>query len=252
MSLLLHHLLGSTDDHHHKPIRTQTLGIDISPRAISLARINVRRLLPAKERSSIRIARADVLAGQAVSSPTAIPSLRTLLKYLGNPSFDILIANPPYISSTSYASSTTTRSVRNFEPKLALVPPGGGNSCDETVDQADLFYPALLRAADIVGTKVMLMEVADMAQAVRVAKMASAANLMDPACTEGRRGGWEGVEIWRDDPGAKSNARDDGVGNEPDRVRNGNGQTIHVRGSGNGRTVVCWRGEGVGWMDDCH
>ena len=50
------------------------------------------------------------------------------------------------------------------------------------------------------------------------------------------KGGWDGCEIWRDWIGEG-------------RVREGEvveveGEMVRVRGEGNGRVVVCWRGEG--------
>ena len=38
------------------------------------------------------------------------------------PQWDLLTSNPPYISPSGFSLSTS-RSVRNWEPKLALVPP---------------------------------------------------------------------------------------------------------------------------------
>lgn len=73
----------------------------------------------------------------------------------------------------------------------------------------------------------MLFEVADMEQAIRVAGLAGE--------------DWEAVEIWRDDPGAG--------GDEVEFVDVGEGEgrrRVDVRGVGNGRSVVAYKGEGSG------
>lgn len=135
--------------------------------------------------------------------------------------WDVVVSNPPYVSPRGYARETA-RSVRNYEPRLALVPDVGG---DGSVHEAgDGFYPRLLEIAWGVGARVVLVEVADMAQAVRVAGMA---------------GGWEGCEIWRD-------WVDGGGGAE--EVADVDGRRVRVVGEGNGRAVVCWRGGGGGWI----
>lgn len=50
---------------------------------------------------------------------------------------------------------------------------------------------------------------------------------------------WEGCEIWRDWPAAA------GGGEEVVEVR---GEDVRVRGEGNGRAVLAWRGEDGGRM----
>lgn len=96
-------------------------------------------------------------------------------------------------------------------------------SQEAEVEAGDVFYPRLLRAAEEVGVRVVLVEVADMEQAIRVAGMVV------------RRGVrvWEGCEIWRDWPATA-------VGEEVEVE----GEMIRVRGEGNGRAVLAWRGEG--------
>jgi methylase of polypeptide subunit release factors len=130
--------------------------------------------------------------------------------------WDILISNPPYISPRHF-DTTTTRSVRNHEPRLALVPPPmTPNLTDE--QQGDLFYPRLLHLAQEFRSKVLLMEVADLEQAERVSALA----LED--------GKWSGVEIWCDEPGLSS-----------DPLRKSTLCDIPILGQGNGRSVFCWR-----------
>ncbi len=141
-----------------------------------------------------------------------------------------MVSNPPYVSPTAF-DRTTSRSVRNYEPKSALVPSvadrkvGGAGSC---ADPGDVFYPRILEIADQVAAQVVLVEVADMEQAVRVVKMV----------TEKGRGVWEGCEIWSDWPAAGG-----GKGGDEKMVEV-RGETVRVRGEGNGRAVLAWRGEG--------
>ncbi|KAK4987911.1 hypothetical protein LTR66_007466 [Elasticomyces elasticus] len=105
------------------------------------------------------------------------------------------MSNPPYISPLEF-DNTTSRSVRNFEPKIALVPPS--DAALSGIDQGDVFYPRLLAIAEEVGAKLVLLEVADLTQARRVATMAYKQRV------------WDGIEIWRDDPdGRDKNMQDD-------------------------------------------
>lgn len=82
------------------------------------------------------------------------------------------------------------------------------------------------------------MEVADLAQAKRVAALASAME-------------WEGIEIWRDwiDTCAKDAVGVGGNGGMREMADVGSGEIVEVggrkipvQGEGNGRAVVCWRG----------
>lgn len=85
---------------------------------------------------------------------------------------DVVVANPPYISQRGFERETA-RSVRNYEPALALV---GG----------DMFYGPVARIAHRVGAKVVLVEVGGWEQAERVRR----------AWVD--NGEWEGVHIWLD------------------------------------------------------
>ncbi|KAI9656361.1 MAG: hypothetical protein M1831_004613 [Alyxoria varia] len=173
-----------------QPPNIQTLGIDSSPRAVKLARKNVRLLIPdAQERGDVRFQLGDVLASEC-SSSSCSSSYR-------DEEFDVVVANPPYISPRSYWSSDVAKSVRAFEPRNALVPPSipsppspihasgneasaphdgngraeSGREANTDTERADLFYPCIIDTAIRVHAKVLLMEVADMSQALRVAGM---------------------------------------------------------------------------------
>lgn len=130
--------------------------------------------------------------------------------------WDIIISNPPYISPESF-KSTTTRSVRKYEPRVALVPPKA-TGIDE-YDHGDTFYPRIIDIAAASKAKILLVEVGDRAQAERVALMCMERNI------------WSRVEIWKDDPRRK-------IG-DTYFIEQGL-QGIDVVGQGEGRSVFCW------------
>ena len=102
--------------------------------------------------------------------------------------YDLVISNPPYISPVDFARETQ-RSVRNFEPKLALVPPRQVHSTVAlplTENEGDVFYPRILQIARACRAKMVLMEVDGMEQAQRVTAMAGKLQL------------WDELQIWRD------------------------------------------------------
>lgn len=218
--LLFHHdLYAARDD-----VELRVLGIDISPKALQLARHNHNRLRRDKtlaEKGSIHYMQADVLANpfaEAIANHTPVSTAlrRARLPHL----WDILVSNPPYISPSEYWK-TTMRSVRGFEPKLALVPPWKPGNGD--AEQGDRFYPPILQIASEVEAKIVLLEVADLDQALRVARAAQALRLFD------------GVEIWREQP------------DEPDSPSSET-EGLRVLGQGNARSVICWRGTGAVWL----
>ncbi|KAI9835238.1 MAG: hypothetical protein M1837_003876 [Sclerophora amabilis] len=239
--LLLHSLLSS----HIEDFTC--VGIDISPLALSLARCNLRwnvqrGKLMARAQKDIQFLQADVLANSH-ATPNDANSLQTLLRALPQsenpPQFGILISNPPYISPRDF-NTTTSRSVRNWEPKLALVPPNVCSESGRSPDPAstdpallieDTFYPHLLATATAVNAKVLVLEVSDLAQALRVAALAQ------------KNGDWDGIEIWRDWPSGH-------VSQGPTREVKAmvGGQNICIVGRGNGRAVVCWKGDGGSWL----
>ena len=206
----------------------QALGVDLSPQAVRLAQRNLEK--QKKEQDDfpdVRFTRADVLAkGEGnkglVSGVTSV--LSGYNESTNGKSWDILTSNPPYISPSAF-NHTTSRSVRNFEPRLALVPEEQYHLPD--VDPGDVFYPRLLQLAKELSSSIVLFEVADMDQARRVAAMMK------------HQGLWTGVEIWRDDPGSDIDAPYDG-----DRPS----AEVPVIGRGNGRSVFAWRGEASRWL----
>lgn len=221
--------------------RLEMMGVDMSPEGLQLARENQAMLL--KDQFSTRngapsisqtalhnmlFYAADVLSSSEETPPTSPPSIPALLRRIDMPHWDILISNPPYISPRHFLN-TTSRSVRMYEPKAALVPPAFRSAPDSSgsvlsdSERADLFYPRLLGIARRVDAKLALFEVADMAQALRVANVAR------------RSGYWEGIEVWRDD---------DVESLEDQSLEEG----LTVRGQGNGRAVMCWREDAEQWL----
>lgn len=218
----------------------ELVGVDVSSDALSLARENLIHQMAQHTRSpsssphqtkslnSIGFVQADILNDdtdvehQPLSLSQALDRLRD---ESNSPIFDILLSNPPYISPSGF-QRTTSRSVRQYEPRLALVPPGTSSDDDDDEAIGDLFYPRLLRIAEQIKAKTFLFEVSDMDQAKRVATMASAKKV------------WSKIEIWRDEPHDASS--------EEMQIH---GQTISVRGRGHGRAVFACRDEAVDWFE---
>ncbi|CAI0647532.1 unnamed protein product [Colletotrichum noveboracense] len=155
--------LGLYDALSKKESMVDVIGIDVSEVAVNLSRENLKRnvdrgvLVPPADRKSIAFRREDVFDDAA---------MRTI------PPCDVLVSNPPYISSSvwTYGRGQMGYSVRKYEPKLALVP-GAGLPVYDDCDHADVFYVRLLDVADWLKPKVLLFEVGDLEQAVRVVRL---------------------------------------------------------------------------------
>ncbi|KAF2028568.1 S-adenosyl-L-methionine-dependent methyltransferase [Setomelanomma holmii] len=217
--LFRHELHRARDD-----IQVRALGVDVSNKALHLAHCNMHKLCKSElspYKGRMQLMKADVLVDPFADQVAGRLPLKTALNHNGLPPFwDIMISNPPYISPSEYWK-TTTRSVRGYEPKLALVPQPTTNQDD--TQQGDLFYPRLLKISRDVEAKIVLLEIADLAQALRVAQLARELDIFD------------GIEIWREDPDQTTEALA-----EHDEVL--------VLGDGNARSVVCWRGLGASWL----
>ncbi|EPE29971.1 S-adenosyl-L-methionine-dependent methyltransferase [Glarea lozoyensis ATCC 20868] len=210
--LLLHSQLTPT----FKSIRC--MGWDISKDAVSLARANLTRnellkniTAPDSQSSpSITFERVDIF------SDFTDQQLRDL-------KCDVLVSNPPYISHQSFKYETT-RSVRNWEPKLALVPsiPQKGGCLPQ-----DVFYDRLLHLhLKVCGSRILLMEVGDDEQAIRVAQLAIGRLREDLDASRVVQ-----IELWRDSPDSLP------LDNELQEY-DLDGYNINVRGSGTLRAVV--------------
>ncbi|EER40586.1 conserved hypothetical protein [Histoplasma capsulatum H143] len=130
--LLLHSLLSPVFP------KLQICAVDISTRALKLARENLKHnialgMLSERAREEVSFVKGDVLSGlselSGLCSSSVTPASKTAAAAAAaaepeiNPVITILLSNPPYISPAQFANGTTARSVRRYEPRLALVPP---------------------------------------------------------------------------------------------------------------------------------
>ncbi|KAG9231887.1 HemK family methyltransferase [Amylocarpus encephaloides] len=209
--LLLQSLLSSEFEDLH------LTGWDVSNGAISLARKNLQRvetnqlikILSRTTHSRISFRSLDVFANLTSQESE---DLRC----------DVLISNPPYISEDHF-NHETARSVRNWEPKLALVPTV---STSGSFAPEDIFYHRLLFLHfNVCASKVLLMEVGDEEQAFRVTRMTleKIQQLSDRSRTIT-------TEIWRDWPEAEPPENED-------HEFYCKGQAIPLKGSGKLRAV---------------
>ncbi|RYP13668.1 hypothetical protein DL765_006798 [Monosporascus sp. GIB2] len=214
--------------------RLRVYGFDVEPRAVALGRLNLVMNLrrgflkpPVGEEQSVTFERADVFSSD----------WRSFLRDNDNNDneheggstrgprrerrIDVLVSNPPYISAAGFARDTG-RSVRNHEPRLALVPDVARFGRDDyDCAPEDVFYARLLRIADDARSGVVALEVGDLAQAVRVVEMA----------LWYKERSWDSIEIWRDWPDMLP---DEGE----ERVVVVGGVRVPIIGSGNGRVVL--------------
>ncbi|OBT41072.1 hypothetical protein VE00_10306 [Pseudogymnoascus sp. WSF 3629] len=163
--LLLLSLLSPT-------LKTTVTGVDISPTALALARLNTTHNSPplSSAHACARFASGDVLASGAALLDEAHRE-REDEGWYGDETFDVVTANPPYISRLGF-NRDTERSVRNFEPQLALVPEEeDGIGGAEKGRPEDVFYGRIVEKAERVGARILLMEVAGTEQAGRVARI---------------------------------------------------------------------------------
>lgn len=227
--LLFHHEISKKYPKAEPP---QSVGVDLSPKAIRLARKNLARQkgysgTVSTSLSSLKFLRGNVFARPGISNAHSGLALSNVLQSSFDPQqrsrCDILISNPPYISPIEF-SRTTSRSVRNFEPKLALVPEIQHHQSG--VDPGDVFYPRLLEVADELEAKVILFEVADLEQAKRVASMMA------------QRQTYPNIEIWRDDPASQGDSE----------AFTSHDTDVKILGDGNGRSVFAWRGKANQWI----
>lgn len=129
ISLLLHSLLRRA----FPTVNLQITGHDIFEKAIHLSRANLRRncqsgALDTTVAADVSFIRHDIFSQDLAMS-------------LHDYTVDIIISNPPYISTQGLYDGTTERSVRLYEPKLALVP-AAHLACEPF--RQDIFYARLL------------------------------------------------------------------------------------------------------------
>lgn len=205
--------------HGNKGLRFKVLGVDISTTALDLARDNLRHnislgYLPKEASNEIAFEHADVLPPtqkhlRPGTQPYIINALEGLLEQ-GRQEIDILTANPPYISPRQFASGRTTRSVRKYEPRLALVPtisshvriPLGPTTIKLTPVPGDEFYHHILPLSKQLNAGLIVLEVGDTEQAYRVVELAKAALMTgdkeEDTVAEGKEPAIL-LELWFDD-----------------------------------------------------
>ncbi|KAI9657950.1 MAG: hypothetical protein M1821_002607 [Bathelium mastoideum] len=225
MSLLLIHELRKSGA---LPAQSHFTGVDISQTAVDLASLNKKRVFQDAEKCAwVRSGVGEAMNSGFERSENLATKVTLDINFVAADIFtyqftrdfvevtaraaecNIVMANPPYISPADF-NKTTARSVRNFEPRLALVPP---NASDPEVQPGDAFYPRILEIAKVLRAKCLLVEVADMDQAIRVARMIDKLDYK-----------WARTEIWRDDPSYHDVVKFPGT-------------DWLVRGRGNGRSV---------------
>ncbi|KAI1103262.1 S-adenosyl-L-methionine-dependent methyltransferase [Jackrogersella minutella] len=198
-------------------------GFDVEPKAVGLARenlvYNTRLGLLEGAEGRVGFGEADIFADGWLEELLSADDKETAegMKRGAGP-VDVLVSNPPYISAEGF-NRDTARSVRNYEPKLALVPPLLKDRMSTPDGRPeDIFYVRLLGLVEVLRPRFTVLEVGDLKQALEVVEMAIS-----------RLDGVK-VEIWRDWPDVTP-----GI-NEPasERVR---GVEVPYRGSGSGRAV---------------
>lgn len=266
----------------------EVCGVDISPTALHLARENLGHNialgnLTGEAAGHVRFLRADVLVhslsqvggeshpnagAAAAAAPYIIDAIKEVLD-VEKPGFDILTANPPYISPAQFLSGVTTRSVRRYEPRIALVPgsfigiPEGGDTAGE-LRRGDEFYHHILPLSRDLNAGLTVLEVGDTAQGGRVVELAKLVlGIQRDGGGELSKEGWL-LEIWFDDGRVQVWGLD---GDEIEMKGESDGESSAVGssdggggedsgdGSGGGapaeevsaRVVVIWRREWAVW-----
>ncbi|KIH95101.1 mitochondrial n-glutamine methyltransferase mtq1 [Sporothrix brasiliensis 5110] len=227
------------------PVRV--VGVDLVPAAVSLARANAVRnglasghegssTVSSGSVSSVRFVQGDLFADDDWLHEPAVQSLLQQTDGAQPPRLDVLVSNPPYVSTDGFARDTA-RSVRLFEPKLAQVPDvvrasldhHGQPYRDATAAAAeDVFYVRLLDLATRLDARILLCETGGLEQAERVVALAlaKASAKASPSLLE--------VEIWADQPDIVDV-------DDPDRSVTVTGRTVAIKGSGHGRSVFIRR-----------
>ncbi|PWY80552.1 hypothetical protein BO70DRAFT_362503 [Aspergillus heteromorphus CBS 117.55] len=171
--LLLHALLSP-----HVP-EISIVGIDISTTALNLSERNLMHNVKQGSLSARAMADITFRQGNVLSGSKADPfHVENILQDLSKPSVDtpppvnVIISNPPYISAESFADGTTTRSVRMYEPKLALVPPVNHVPLAVALDrQEDIFYYHIISLSFGLKAGLVVLECGDRLQGRRVAAL---------------------------------------------------------------------------------
>ena len=178
IALLLFHLL------HRHVAKLDVKGVDISPKALHLARENIVRnvqngyIYASSDDKSLDILGGDLFRNEDMAALAQSPC-------------DVIVSNPPYVSRSAWdgGHGKLGYSVRKYEPRLALVPapdvplaPGWRHE--------DAFYARLLDICLYLKPRILLVELGDEKQAVRVLEGLYHHSLAEIALPE----------VWRDWP----------------------------------------------------
>ncbi|PHH81473.1 hypothetical protein CDD82_704 [Ophiocordyceps australis] len=198
-------------------------GVDIAQVAVDLARHNIRdcqekgHIVPSVPGQSLDISLRDIFDDADMQG-------------LAGSRWDILVANPPYISQRSWfgGNGQLQRSVRQYEPQLALVP-GHHLEVPPTWQHEDVFYFRLFNVATWLKPSIILLEIGDEAQARRVLRHFYKHPLAVASS----------VELWRDWPDVISSPGPQDRLNMATHL--GQTRTISIKGSGNIRSIFIKR-----------
>ncbi|KAJ2969225.1 hypothetical protein NQ176_g8782 [Zarea fungicola] len=197
----------------------QVQGVDVSLEAVNLASQNLAyngslghlSIVPGQK--CIEISQGDIFCDTDMQGIMSIK-------------WDVMTSNPPYISQDVWNSGRGQmgHSVRKFEPALALVP-GAHLEPPPGWQTPDVFYARLLDMANKIRPKLVLLEIGDEPQAIRVVEN----YFRHPMAS------YSTIELWRDTPDVDSgtDGRQVQAGS-----RNGENQLVHVKGSGNIRSIL--------------
>ncbi|KAF3180686.1 hypothetical protein TWF788_006710 [Orbilia oligospora] len=195
------------------PYGHRVLGIDVSEPALKLATRSLeynigKGLLPTDARRDVGFCKGNVLdpepsiygegGDQGLSYLGKSGVHDDIKSFFGSEdqgdyggTLDILIANPPYVSANGYWEDTE-RSVRLYEPEIALVPPEKRpENVSDNFLREDFFYPAIEEFAAYFKSKAIVFETGGDKQSGRVKAM-----------LESR--GWE-TGTWKDFRGIQRN-----------------------------------------------
>jgi methylase of polypeptide subunit release factors len=242
------------DDGGRSKLELKVLGVDISTTALDLARENLRHnislgQLPDEAANAIGFLPADVLKHSSSSSdqsqrfaPYVLDALQAHGDNKGKSEIDILTANPPYISPTHFSSGRTTRSVRRYEPRLALVPAPSlsdpfqrGLSTADVPTRGDEFYHDILPLSRQLSAGLTVLEVGDTEQAVRVVELAAKVLVAEQGLERKKETGTV-LETWYDDGRVEVWGRERSFGLDAAEEDNTSA-----------RAVVIWRREWAVW-----
>lgn len=194
-------------------------GVDISAEAVNLARENLA--------ANTSMGHLDIRLGQKQVEITQGDIFGNAdMANIFTTNWDILTSNPPYISHDVWSSGRGQmgHSVRKFEPALALVP-GAHLEPPSGWQSSDVFYARLLDIAYRVKPKLLLLEIGDEAQALRVVKNYLAHQLASHST----------VELWRDTPDVHGNLHCQKM---EVASREGRTHSVPIKGSGNIRSIL--------------